>query len=355
MKADDLLRVTEAGLWCEAGGFHIDPWRPVERAVITHAHADHARWGSRAYLCAQPGLAVARRRLGEDARIRGVAYGEVLDLDGVRVSLHPAGHILGSAQVRVEHRGRVWVVSGDYKTEPDPTCHAFEPVRCDVFITECTFGLPVYRWPAQATVFEEIDAWWRANAEAGRTSVLLAYALGKAQRLLAGVHAEIGPILLHGAVAPLADAYRSAGVVLPDTQPATTEDARKHGGRALVIAPPSAAATPWIRRFEPAATAFASGWMRIRGTRRRRAVERGFTLSDHADWDGLLGAIAGTGAECIWATHGYTAPLVRWLRERGLDARAVETRFEGEGGGDAEAEAGAAEAGNGADASEAAR
>ena len=162
-----LLRVTDRGLYCEAGDFFVDPWAAVDRAVVTHAHGDHVAWGCRAYLTAEPGVPVLRQRLDPAARIRGTAYGAAVDIGGVRVSLHPAGHILGSAQVRIEHAGEVWVVSGDYKTEPDPTCTAWEPVRCHTFVTECTFGLPVYRWPATASVFDEIHGWWRANQAAG--------------------------------------------------------------------------------------------------------------------------------------------------------------------------------------------
>src|SRR5918999_6021005 len=213
-----LLRTTDHGLFCEAGGFHIDPWLPVDRAVITHAHGDHARWGSRSYLAARAGEGVLRTRLGPAADIRVVDYGQTVDMNGVRVSLHPAGHILGSAQVRVEHGGEVRVASGDYKTDPDPTCTAFEPVRCHTFITESTFGLPIYRWPRETDVMEEINAWWRANVAAGKTSLLLGYALGKAQRLLAGLDPSIGPILTHGAVERMTGVYRDAGVDLPPTQ-----------------------------------------------------------------------------------------------------------------------------------------
>jgi putative mRNA 3-end processing factor len=326
----DLLVPTERGLYCAAGDFHVDPWQPVERAVITHAHGDHARAGSRGFLTTHEGHGVLRQRMGAEARIRAVGWGETIDVNGVRVSLHPAGHILGSAQVRLEHRGQVWVVSGDYKTESDPTCTPFEPVRCHVFVTESTFGLPIYRWRPQQETFAEINAWWRANAAAGVTSLIFAYALGKAQRLIAGVDASIGPILVHGALVPLNDAYRAAGIALPKTEHATVSDG---AGReqALLVAPPSAASSSWLRRFDPVAPAFASGWMRVRGIRRRRVnVDRGFVLSDHADWDGLLAAIAATGADRVWATHGYTRPLVRWLRGNGIDAQPIDTRFGGE-------------------------
>ncbi|MEO8090566.1 MAG: ligase-associated DNA damage response exonuclease, partial [Gemmatimonadales bacterium] len=221
-----LLSLTQLGLYCEAGDFFVDPWEPVDRAVITHAHADHAAWGSRAYLTSAPGVRVLQARLEPGAAIRGVEYGETLDLNGTTISLHPAGHILGSSQVRIEHGGEVWVVSGDYKADPDPTCTPFEPVRCHTFVTESTFGLPIYRWPSQAEVFAEINTWWRANVAAGKTSLLLGYALGKAQRLLAGLEPAIGPILTHGAVERMTGVYREAGIELPATRYAGAADSR---------------------------------------------------------------------------------------------------------------------------------
>jgi putative mRNA 3-end processing factor len=325
-----LLRSTDLGLYCEAGGFHVDPWRPVDRAVITHAHSDHARWGSRAYLASAEGERVLRTRLGPEANVRTVPYGEAVDVGGVRVSLHPAGHVLGSAQVRVEHRGEVWVVSGDYKTEPDPTCSAYEAVRCHTFVTECTFGLPIYRWAPQEETFAAVNGWWRANAEAGRASILFGYALGKAQRLLAGLDPSVGPIFTHGAVERLVRDYRDSRVALPPTRHATGEAPGGGWGGAMIVAPPSAHGTPWMRRFGAVSTAFASGWMRVRGRRRRRGVDRGFVVSDHVDWPSLLAAIEATGAERVLATHGYREPVVRWARERGLEAHAVASAWEGE-------------------------
>jgi putative mRNA 3-end processing factor len=325
-----LLRLTDLGLYCETGDFFVDPWGAVDRAVVTHAHGDHVAWGCRSYLTSQDGAGVLALRLQEGARVTGVAYGDRIDINGVQVSLHPAGHILGSAQVRIEHAGEVWVVSGDYKTDPDPTCAAFEPVRCHTFITESTFGLPVYRWPAQRDVFTEINAWWSANRSAGRTSLLFGYALGKAQRLLAGLDPTVGPILTHGAVERMTQAYRNVGVAMPATRYAGAALGRGDREGALVVAPPFADRSAWARRFGDAATAFASGWMRVRGARRRRGVGRGFTLSDHVDWPSLLAAIDATGAERVWVTHGYTTAVVRWLREHGKDATAIATRFEGE-------------------------
>jgi putative mRNA 3-end processing factor len=301
----------------------------VNRAVITHCHADHAHPGSSSYWTAEPGAFLLRSRVGEEAVIESRPYGEVVSLNGVRVSLHPAGHVLGSAQVRLEYGGEVWVVSGDYKLEPDATCAAFEPLRCHTFVTESTFGLPIYRWRPQAEALDQIHAWWRRNQEKGRASLLFAYALGKAQRVLAGLDRSIGPIYTHGAVENVNRTYRAAGVRLAETIHAASAQGRDWS-RALILAPPLANGTPWMRRFGPVSTAFASGWMRIRGARRRRSLDRGFVLSDHADWPALLSAIEATGASTVWVTHGYRQPLVRWLLDHGTAARAVETRFEGE-------------------------
>ena len=325
-----LLRLTDRGLYCEAGDFFVDPWGAVDRAVVTHAHGDHVAWGCRAYLTSAEGVPVLRARLSAEAEVAGLPYGERTSLDGVAVSLHPAGHILGSSQVRIEQNGEVWVVSGDYKCDPDPTTTPFETVRCHTFVTESTFGLPIYRWPPQREVLADVNTWWRANQAAGKCSLLYGYALGKAQRLLAGLDPEIGPIFTHGAVERMTAVYRAAGVPLPSTAHAGTVDRRADWSRAIVLAPPSADGSVWTRRFGPQATAFASGWMLVRGARRRRSLDRGFPLSDHVDWPGLLAAVEATGAERVWATHGFTGPMVRWLRERGLDATAVETRFQGD-------------------------
>jgi len=322
----ELILSTPNGLFCPPGDFYIDPWRPVERAVITHAHGDHARFGSASYLCQRDSVPILRRRLG-DVTVQGLAYGERVDRNGVSVSLHPAGHILGSAQVRVEFRGETWVASGDYKLEADATCAPFEPVACDAFITESTFGLPIYRWRPQAEIVAQIDQWWRGNAEAGRASVILAYGLGKAQRVLAAIDASIGLIVCHGAIAPLNAIYRELGVKLPPAAMVGDAPDRKQLSRALVMAPPSAARSPWIRRFGDHSDAFASGWMNVRGNRRRRGVDQGFALSDHADWPGLLRAIEATGASRVFTTHGSAATLARYLRERGLDARPIATEY----------------------------
>jgi putative mRNA 3-end processing factor len=324
-----MLRVTESGLYCDAGDFYIDPWRPVARAIVTHAHSDHLTWGCAHYLVSDRGVGVSRERLGQfQDRVEGIAFGESRTINGVCVSLHPAGHILGSAQVRLELNGEVWVASGDYKTDPDPTCDAWEPIRCHTFITESTFGLPIYRWPAPRDVFANINAWWRENVASGRTSLLFGYGLGKAQRLLAGLDASIGPILVHGAVDRMTALYRQAGIALPETEYATAVRGASTG--AMIVAPPSADGSTWARKFGAQSTAFASGWMLVRGARRRRSVDRGFTLSDHVDWPQLVAAIDATGAERVLVTHGFTGPVVRWLRDKGLQADALATRYEGE-------------------------
>ena len=327
----ELITVTPEGLYCAPGGFYVDPWSPVDRAVITHGHSDHASVGHRHYLVASAGEHVIRRRVGE-ASIQTLRYGESIDVNGVRVSLHPAGHVLGSSQVRLEYAGEVWVVSGDYKLQPDPTCAPFEPVRCHTFITESTFGLPIYRWRDPRELFDDATRWWRNNQAEGRASVIYAYSLGKAQRVLASIDASVGPIYCHGAVEVLNDAYRASGVALPPTARASAQPRGHRFDDALIVAPPSAQGTPWTRRFGEHSDGFASGWMQIRGVRRRRALDRGFAVSDHADWPGLLSAISETGAERVIVTHGYTDPLVRWLNERGVRAERFATRFEGEEG-----------------------
>jgi putative mRNA 3-end processing factor len=328
--APDLVQTTDQGLYCPQGSFFIDPWRPVERAVISHGHRDHLCEGCQSYLTTSPGQSVLRARLSPGAHIDTLPYGQSVLHNGVRVTLHPAGHVLGSAQVALEYRGEVWVISGDYKLQADPTCTPFEPVRCHVFFTESTFGLPIYRWPAAEEVFGEINAWWRSNQARGWASVLYCYALGKAQRVLSGIDPSIGPIYTHGAVERMNQVYREAGIDLPATTHVGTLPQGTDWSRALILAPMSARGTVWTRRFMPMSTGIASGWMRIRGTRRRRAIDRGFVLSDHVDWPGLQQVIHETGARQIGVTHGYAGVMTRWLREQGLNAREIATPFQGE-------------------------
>jgi putative mRNA 3-end processing factor len=331
LKPDDLIVPRPAGLYCPAGDFYIDPWKPTARAVITHGHSDHARAGNGAYLCAAPGAGILRKRLGNDISLQTLEHNKIINHHGVKLSLHPAGHVLGSAQVRLEFDGQIWVVSGDYKLEHDGTCANFEPVRCHNFITESTFGLPIYRWRPQSEIFADINSWWRINAAKNSPCVLFCYALGKAQRLISGLDPEIGPILSHGAVEPITQLYRNAGVQLPPTQYVGSCSDKSQLGRSIILAPPSVQGTPWIKRFGDYADGFASGWMQIRGTKRRRGVDRGFVLSDHADWPGLNQAIKATGAGRIFVTHGQINVLVRWLREQGWDAQGFQTEFGDDG------------------------
>ncbi|WP_417722286.1 ligase-associated DNA damage response exonuclease [Salipiger sp.] len=321
-----VLTFTDRGIYCPAGDFHIDPWRPVDRALITHGHSDHARPGHARYLATEAAAPVIRHRLG-DITLETIPWATPRRIGGASVSFHPAGHIPGSAQIRVEVAGEVWVVSGDYKLAPDALSEPFEPLRCHAFVTECTFGLPVFKWTSDTVIRDEINAWWAANAAEGRASILGAYSLGKAQRVLSMLDPGIGPILTHGAVEATNEVLRAQGIALPDTLRVTPDLDRKAHPGALVVAPPSALGSAWARRFGPASTGFASGWMRLRGVRRRRAADRGFVLSDHADWDDLNRAIRETGAEKVFVTHGYTDIFARWLNDRGLDASVVPTEF----------------------------
>lgn len=335
-----VLQETPNGLFCAAGDFYVDPWGPVSRAVLTHAHGDHARPGSASYLCTPQTAPLLGRRFGPDAVIETLPYGQALTIGGVRLSFHPAGHVLGSAQVRIEGTGGVSVVAGDYKRAPDPTCMPFEVVRCDTFITESTFGLPIYRWDDTAAIVADIMAWWQANRAAARTSVIFCYTIGKAQRLLA----EVGrvterPLFVHGMLLGMIDAYREAGVALPEVKPVI----ERSGGRAaqrvslageLVLAPLSARGTPWMRRLGTHSDAFASGLMRVRGVRRQRAYDKGFVISDHADWPALLETVVDTGATRVLATHGHAEALARHLATFGLDSGIIRTAWEGEPSGD---------------------
>jgi putative mRNA 3-end processing factor len=345
----DLLACDDRGIACRPSplgepAFHIDPWKPVPIAVITHAHSDHARPGSGRFFCASPCLPFLRRRIHPGAEIVPVPFGEVFHLGGVEVSFHPAGHIRGSAQIRVSDGRRVWVASGDYKRDPDPTAEPFEVVRCDAFITEATFALPVYTWRAPGEVAGDIAAWWSDNRAQRRVSVLFMYSLGKAQRVLAEVARHVPgmggverPVYAHGAVQPMIEAYREAGVDLPATRllDEGLRSRRPPSGfvHALVIAPPSAAGSAWMRRFGPPAsisTGFVSGWMQVRGVRRRRGYDRGFVMSDHADWNGLVRTVVETGATRVLATHGRSEVLARYLRELGIDAGVLRTDYNAE-------------------------
>jgi len=325
-----LLQFTDKGIYCAQADVYIDPWQPVGKAIITHAHADHARFGHKHYLCHRISKPVLQYRLGQDCNIQSVEYEEQVTINGVTFSLHPAGHIPGSAQIRVAFKDEVWVVTGDYKLEYDGISTSYEPVKCHTFITECTFGLPVYRWPDPKAVNADINSWWKCCAENRVTPVLIGYSLGKAQRLIHGLDKSFGTVYTHGAVENMNEALRYAGVSVGDTVKVTPEISREAFKDGIVVAPPSALGTSWMNKFRPFSVAIASGWMALRGTRRRRAVDRGFVVSDHADWKGLNEAVKLSGAERVITTHGYTDIFTKWLQDNRINAMAESTQFEGE-------------------------
>jgi putative mRNA 3-end processing factor len=332
-----VLQETAQGLYCPAGDFFIDPWQGVKRALITHAHGDHARPGSAAYLSTPDTASILRRRLGPDATLESVGYGQPLRIRDVTVSFHPAGHVLGSAQIRIAGADGVWVVAGDYKRAEDPTCAPFEPVACDTFVSESTFGLPIYRWDQTSTVLRDVQAWWTANEQSRKTSVIFCYTLGKAQRLLAALATLTDRrVFVHGMMLGMIDVYRACGIRLPEVRTVIESSGRSRPSFAgeLVLAPLSARGTPWMRRLGSHSDAFASGLMRVRGVRRQRAYDRGFVISDHADWPALLETIRETGASRVLATHGHAEALARHLRTLGIAAGTVRTAWEGEPSGD---------------------
>ena len=324
------MELNDKGLYCSKGGFYIDPWRAVDKALITHAHSDHAKPGTKNYLAVDKSENLLRLRLGKKINIQIVKNGEILNINGIKISFHPAGHILGSAQIRLESDNQVVVVSGDYKTGEDYTCQQFEPVRCNTFITESTFGLPVYRWSHQKVIFEEINYWWKQNIKEGKTSILLGYSLGKAQRLISGLDIHIGPIITHSSIENINDCYRESGINLSGTTCIEKINDKNIFKEAIIILPPSVNNSLLIEKFENASRAFASGWMQVKRTRKWRSVDKGFVLSDHADWDGLINTIKETGAENIYVMHGYVSPFVRWLNENGWNAFPLKGEFEKE-------------------------
>lgn len=326
-----MISFDDNGIYCAQAGIYIDPWRPVSKAIITHAHSDHARAGMNSYLAHKDAVPVLRFRLGEDINVEGREYGEQFSINGVQISLHPAGHIWGSAQVRLEYKGEIWVVSGDYKLQDDGITTPFEPVRCHSFITESTFGLPVYNFPDTETVKDDINNWWRKNRDDGNNSVLLAYALGKAQRVLQQLDTSIGKIYIHGAVDNINKLYeQTIGPLQPAQRIEPTTDRKEIKG-AMIIAPPSALGTPWLRKLNPYKLGVCSGWMQLRGARRRRGADMGFIMSDHADWQQLNTAIKEAGAQNIYVTHGYKSIFAKWLGDAyGLKATEVDTLYTGE-------------------------
>lgn len=325
-----LLAFNDKGIYCAQADVYLDPWRPVDKAIITHGHSDHARWGHRSYITHHTNVPIIRHRLG-DITVTGKAWNETFTINGVTFSLHPAGHIIGSSQVRVEYKGEVWVFTGDYKTEDDGLAVPYETVQCHTFITECTFGLPAFNWLPQAEVFTDINNWWAENRAEGKTSVLFGYTLGKAQRLIRHLDTSIGKIYTHGAVENMNQVVRTI-TDLPETTRITPETRKEELLGNIVVAPPSAHGSTWIRRMTPFVTGTASGWMAFRGARRRRAIDKGFVLSDHCDWYALLESIKATGCEKVISTHGYSDIFSKYLRELGYDARTEHTQYEGESG-----------------------
>ncbi|RYY66663.1 MAG: ligase-associated DNA damage response exonuclease [Chitinophagaceae bacterium] len=322
-----MISFTDKGIYCAQGDFYIDPWKPVERALITHAHSDHARPGNQYYLSHHLSLPILKLRLGADINVQGCEYGETTNINGVAITFFPAGHIIGSAQIRLVYKGETWVISGDYKTTDDLISTPYEPVQCDHFVTESTFGLPIYNFDPVESIYADINHWWAENTAAGLNTVLLGYALGKSQAILNALDTSIGEVWLHGAVANVNDAFKGIGLDFPG-QRITVETDRKKITPALVIAPPSALGTPWLRKLAPYKVAMCSGWMALRGARRRYGVDRGFVLSDHCDWNQLNDAVLATGAEHIYVTHGYETPFVRWVKEHhGLQGYEVKTLF----------------------------
>lgn len=322
-----MISFTDKGIYCKQGDFFIDPWKPVKRALITHAHSDHARPGNEYYLCQSFSIPILKLRLGAGINVEGCAYGETRRINGVEISFFPAGHIIGSAQIRLSYKGEVWVISGDYKMTDDGLSTPYEPVRCHHFVTESTFGLPVYNFDPVAKIYAGINCWWAENTAAGINTVLLGYALGKSQAIINALDTGIGEVYLHGAVANVNEAFAAIGYKFPGTR-ITPETDRKKITPSLIIAPPSALGTPWLKKLSPYKTAMCSGWMALRGARRRYGVDRGFALSDHCDWNQLNSAIIATGAEHIYVTHGYETPFVRWIKEHHrLNACEVKTLF----------------------------
>jgi len=321
-----LIDFTDKGLYCSAGKFYIDPWKPVEKAIITHGHSDHARFGSSSYLCHHQTTPILQLRLGQN-NYQGIGWNELININGVKVSLHPAGHIIGSSQVRVELGGEVWVASGDYKVEDDGISQPFEPVICNTFITESTFGLPIYKWKSQPEIYNDIQQWILKNQSAEKVSILIAYSLGKAQRVLQAVAAVTDKIFVHGAIWNMHETLTKAGWNLPLVRRVVPDMNKEEFKGGVVIAPPSADGTPWIKKFTPYNLGVCSGWMQVRGNVRRKNVDAGFILSDHADWEGLLQAIKETRAQKVYVTHGFQAAFSRYLNEHGIESAEVKTQF----------------------------
>ncbi len=321
-----LIEFTEKGLYCRQGDFYLDPWKPVDKAIITHAHSDHARWGSKHYLCQEQTKPLLKLRLGDNP-YQTAGWNDPVFINGVSVSFFPAGHIIGSAQVRLSYKDEVWVFTGDFKIEDDGISTPFEPVPCDVFITESTFGLPIYKWKPQETIFQDMNEWVMKNHTQKITSVIIAYSLGKAQRVLIPLARTGIPIYGHGAVCNVNETLINSGWKLPNIQRITPDVSKADLAGSIVIAPPGADGSSWMKRFTPYATGLCSGWMQVRGNVRRRNPEAAFALSDHADWPGLITAVKATGAKKVFTTHGFQSAFSRYLNENGIESEEVVTAY----------------------------
>ena len=324
-----LITLTSKGLYCEKANVYIDPWRKVDKALITHAHSDHARPGMNSYLAHDLSVDILRHRLGIGINIQGIAYEKPITINGVEITFFPAGHIIGSAQIRLRDKHECWVISGDYNIAYDELIEAFVPVQCDYFVTESTFGIPAFQWPKTQDVINDINAWWQHNQENNQPSIISAYSLGKAQRIIQSIDHSIGPVFTHGAVENINKIFRANGVPLKKTERLYKHD-KNLVNKSLIVCPPGVSDSMWLRNIKNHKFAFASGWMALRGTRRRRNVEKGFVLSDHADWNSLNDAVRQTQASKVYVTHGYTEIFSKWLNENGIESSVLKTLFEGE-------------------------
>lgn len=324
-KTSNFIQFTKKGIYCIPGKFYLDPWKPVDYAIISHGHADHARWGMKHYLCHHYTKPILQHRIAADISVESVEFGETKLINGVKVSLHPAGHLIGSAQIRLEYKGEVVVFSGDYKVDVDDLTTPFESVQCDTFITESTFGLPIYNWKPNHELKSELVNWIHQNKATNKTSVLIGYSLGKAQRILKMIE-EVDEIYCHSSIYNTNKVIESSGIELPNTYLLNFEDAKQLSGK-VVIAPPALLGSNSIKKIPNAVTAICSGWMQVRGKRRWRAVDAGFAISDHADWNGLLSAVNNSKAEKVYVTHGSQAIFTKYLNEIGIDAEELVTDY----------------------------
>lgn len=321
-----LIEFTNRGIYCKQGDFYIDPWHPVDYAVTTHGHADHVKWGNKNYLCHDLTKPILKQRYGLEDNVETLPYYKEIDINGVKLSLYPAGHVIGSSQIRLEYKGEITVVSGDYKVEYDGISTAFEPVKCHNFVSESTFGLPIYTWQTQELIFDQIKKWIADNHFKNKTSILVAYSLGKAQRLIKNL-AGTYPIYVHNSIANLNDGFIAAGVDLPDTIRLSPEIKKDELQKGILIIPPALADGKWVKSLQQPAIGICSGWMAVRAGRRWRSADAGFALSDHADWPGLLSAIKATEAEKVFVTHGSTAIFSKYLNEIGIASEEVTTKY----------------------------